>query len=289
MIILLVTWFYYNQPPQSTHTAFKTQQTCEVARQQILNDASRLEANRQAEIQHDFEPNPRPDRVRRLRPPVGVGVMSSLSLPSASEWGYQPQKISPDELVTAVSEAVKAALSAYRALPEGRECCEDAKGYFRASVVIELPEEQEVLVHQLMNGPTGYRAHYSVGVEAGEQFNRRLVDAVAPLVIEAEDLYKEKFDRLFCSRSLLGRFSKFWYPKTLTDPGSQDYLPKKKEITHKRWVEYWRMRPEPHKGLLAPISKPPSILLNGTFVNDAGQAYEQKPHRSQQLFESGWT
>ena len=55
MIILLVTWFYYNQPPQSTHTAFKTEQACEVARQQILNDASRLEANRQAEIQQDAQ------------------------------------------------------------------------------------------------------------------------------------------------------------------------------------------------------------------------------------------
>lgn len=212
--------------------------------------------------------------------------MSSLSLPSGSCWGCQPGEISPDELVDTVSEAVKTALREFRALPEGRECCEDAKGYFRASVVIELPE---VLVHQLMNGPTGCRAHYAVSVEAGEQFNRRLVDAVAPLVIQAEDLYKEKFDRLFFSRSLLGRFSKFWYPKTLTDPSTQDYLPKKEEITHTRWVEYWRKRPEPHKGLLAPISEPPSILLNGTFVNDAGEAYEQKPHRSQQLFESGWT
>lgn len=55
MIILLVTWFYYNQPPQSTHTAFKTEQACEVARQQILNDANRLEANRQAQIQQDAQ------------------------------------------------------------------------------------------------------------------------------------------------------------------------------------------------------------------------------------------
>ena len=212
--------------------------------------------------------------------------MSSLSLPSASSWGHQPEEISPDELVDAVSQAVNTALHDYRALPDGPEPCRDADGFFRVSVEIELPE---VLADQLMNGPTGYRAHYSVSIEAGEQFNRRLVDAVAPLVIEAEDLYKEKFDRLFCSRSLLGRFSKLWYPRRLTDPSAEAYLPKPEVITHTKWAEYWRTKPEPHKGLLAPISEPPSILLNGTFVNDAGEEYEQKCHRSQQLFDYGWT
>lgn len=62
--------------------------------------------------------------------------MSSLSLTSASEWGYQPRKISPDELFTAVSEAVEAALGDYSALPDEREPCRDAKGYFRTSVEI---------------------------------------------------------------------------------------------------------------------------------------------------------
>jgi len=55
MIILLVTWFYYNQAPQSTHTTFKTAEACEVARQQILNDADRLAANREASIQQDAQ------------------------------------------------------------------------------------------------------------------------------------------------------------------------------------------------------------------------------------------
>jgi hypothetical protein len=208
-------------------------------------------------------------------------------MPTASEWGYQPQKISPDELVTAVSEAVEAALSECRALPDGREPCTDADGYFRASVEIELPT---MLANQLMNGPTGYRAHYSISVEAGERFNRKLVEAVAPLVIEAEDLYRDRFDRRFCCRSLLGPFSKFWYPKQLTDPNAQAHLLTLDEVLlHPRWVDYWRMRPKPHKGLLAPISEPCSILLNGTFVSDEGKVYEQKPCRSQQLFESGWT
>lgn len=211
--------------------------------------------------------------------------MSSLSLPSASEWGYQPQKISPDELVTAVSEAVEAALGDYSVFPQC-EPCTAAENYCRASVEIPLPA---MLADQLMNGPTGYRAHYSISVEAGEKFNRKLVEAVAPLVIAAEDLYKSLFDSQFCSRSLLGTFSKFWYPKQLTDPSAEAYLSTEAKLRHLRWVDYWRMKPEPPKGLLAPISEPPSILLNGTFVNDDGQAYEQKPGRSQQLFESGWT
>ncbi|CAH2900044.1 MAG: hypothetical protein PCALPYG88_7111 [uncultured Paraburkholderia sp.] len=60
-----------------------------------------------------------------------------------------------------------------------------------------------------MNGATGYRAHYLISVDAGEWFNRKLVDAVAPLIIDAEELYKDKFDRQFCTSSLLGLFSKF--------------------------------------------------------------------------------
>jgi hypothetical protein len=202
-------------------------------------------------------------------------------------WGYQTQNISPDELVTGVSEAVEAALRNYGALPEGPKSCSDAEGYSRASVEIPLPR---TLADQLMNGATGYRAHYSISVDAGESFSRKLVDAVALLIIDAEELYKDKFDRQFCTSSLLGPFSKIWYPKQISDPAATEYLLTFKEkIKHRRWVDHWKGLPQPRKGLLAPISDPPSILLNGTFVNDDGQVYEQKPGRSQQLFESGWT
>ncbi len=69
------------------------------------------------------------------------------------------------------------------------------------------------LFDQLMNGATGYRAHYSVSVEVGEEFNRRLVDAIAPMIVCCEQLYSDKFTHIFCESSLLGSFSKFWYPK----------------------------------------------------------------------------
>ncbi len=46
---------------------------------------------------------------------------------------------------------------------------------------------------------------------------------------------------------------------------------------------------KPRKGLLAPIPESLSVLLNGTFVDEAGTPYEQKPHRSKQICDSGWT
>ncbi|WP_155631634.1 hypothetical protein [Burkholderia stagnalis] len=213
--------------------------------------------------------------------------MSSVSLPLTAEWGHHPPEITPDDLITAVSEAVKGAVGNFSALPDGPEPCSDAKGYCRASVEIPLPR---TLADQLMNGPTGYRAHYSISIDAGERFNRSLVEAVAPLIIEAKHLYNSQFDWQFCRRSLLGRFSKFWYPKQVTDPSSNAYLLTLKEvIVHTRWVDYWGTRPKPYKGLLAPVSENSSILFNGTFVSDDGSDYEQKPSRSQQIFESGWT
>jgi hypothetical protein len=141
-----------------------------------------------------------------------------------------------------------------------------------------------------MNGATGYRAHYSVGVECGESFNRCLVEAVAPIVMRADHLYKDKFDCFLCRSSLFGPFSKFWFTKELTDPSAQDQLLKfKEEIGEPRWLAYWRGRAKPWKGLLVPVLDNPAVLLNGSFVNGAGEAYEQKPGRSKQLFDSGWT
>jgi hypothetical protein len=155
------------------------------------------------------------------------------------------------------------------------------------SVAIPL---NTTLFDQLVNGPTGYRAHYSVGIESGESFNRRLVEAIAPIIARSEHLYSDKFDRLFCQRSLLGRFSKFWFPKEITDPNAKSHLQQlEEELRVVRWGTYWQQHPKPRKGLLAPIPESGVVLLNGTFVNDTGEEYEQKPGRPKQIFESGWT
>ncbi len=213
--------------------------------------------------------------------------MASVGLPSLSQWGHSSPSVTPAEIIEALSTQARKAIVEYTVLPEGRERCNDREGYFRASVEIPLTG---TLVDQLMNGPTGYRAHYSVAADVGEAFNRCLVEAIAPMIVQAEGLYVDKFAPLFCHRSLLGPFSKFWYPKGLTDPSAQSQLLKaKEELRIPRWVEFWRGRPKPRKGLLAPVPESNAVLLNGTFVNDAGEVYEQKPGRSKQIFDTGWT
>lgn len=213
--------------------------------------------------------------------------MPKVVLPSPTEWGHTPPKATPEEIVEAAVAQAEQAVRDFSALPEGPEPCNDRAGHFRVSVTIPLTH---TVFDQLMNGPTGYRAHYSASVEAGEEFNRRLVEAIAPITVRSVHLYSERFNLLLCRRSLLGPFSKFWYPKELTDPSAQEELLKfKEELRVERWVQYWSAMARPRKGLLAPTPENPSVLLNGTFVNKVGEAYEQKPNRSKQIFETGWT
>jgi hypothetical protein len=141
-----------------------------------------------------------------------------------------------------------------------------------------------------MNGHTGYRAHYAVSVVAGEEFNRLLVESVAPLIINACSLYTDKFSVDLCKNSLRGPYSKFWFTIQITDPSAQDQLLRCHEIIHfPRWHEYWCDKPPPRMGLLAPMPEQPAVLLNGSFVNEAGKYYEQKSGRSTELFSCGWT
>jgi hypothetical protein len=210
-----------------------------------------------------------------------------VDLPSPTEWGHIPPEAAPEEILEAVVAQAKQAISDFSALPEGPEPCNDRAGYSRVSVTIPLTH---TVFDQLMNGHTGYRAHYAASIEAGEEFNRRLVGAIAPIIARSEHLYSDRFNQLMCHRSLLGPFTKLWYPKELTDPSAQTELLKfNEEIRVERWVQYWSSMDTPRKGLLAPIPESLSVLLNGTFVNDAGEAYEQKPNRSKQIFDTGWT
>jgi hypothetical protein len=213
--------------------------------------------------------------------------MPNIQLPAADGWGHHAEAITPEDIVRGVAEQAGHALRSYAAWPEGPETCLDMDGYHRASVVIQLTS---TLFDQLMNGATGYRAHYAVGIDFGETFNRSLVAAVAPMIVSSENLYSDHFGKIFCERSLLGPFSKFWFSKELTDPSAQSELLKcREELCVPRWVEHWRDQPKPRKGLLAPRPESPTILLNGTFVNDAGAVHEQKPGRSKQIFDTGWT
>jgi hypothetical protein len=141
-----------------------------------------------------------------------------------------------------------------------------------------------------MNGPMGYRAHYAMSIEAGETFNRELLSGVVPGLVKAEELYRDLFTPAHCADSLRGPFSKLWFPKQFTDPSVPfSYARWPEVISIPSWCAYWRKRPKPWKGLLAPIPEEPAVLLNGTFVARGADPYEQKPFRSRQLYDLGWT
>ena len=111
--------------------------------------------------------------------------MSDVHLPYVSEWGHHCPPIEPVQIIDTLRLQMEHAIDAYVSLAEGPEPCNDRAGYFRVSVVIPLTK---LLFDQLMNGATGYRAHYSVSVESGETFNRQLVEVVAPIIVRAEHL-----------------------------------------------------------------------------------------------------
>jgi hypothetical protein len=197
-------------------------------------------------------------------------------------WGYETPPIRPLEIIEKVKQETTRAITDWAALPS-EEPCHDNAGYRRVSVAIPI---SSILFHQLMNGPTGYRAHYAKDIATGEDFNRKLIEAISPLFIKSQELCQ--FDHRLCQCSLLGCFSKIWFSKDITDPNYEHHFLELPEVlVVPRWQTYWKQFPKPWKGLLAPESA--SIVLNGTFVNNEGIVYEQKPDRSKELFESGWT
>lgn len=50
-LLLLVTWFYYGQPPANSQTQFSSMETCEIARQSVLRDAARLKVDAEKDVQ----------------------------------------------------------------------------------------------------------------------------------------------------------------------------------------------------------------------------------------------
>lgn len=213
--------------------------------------------------------------------------LAEVGFTSFRPWGHATKPASPSELIWSMCKQTQRGIAAFDILPEGPITCNNRSGFSRVSVLIPLDAE---LFDQLMNGSSGYRAHYAAGAECGEAFNRSLIEAVAPFIIDAEHLYSDKFSRPYCGSSLLGRFSKFWYPKSISDKSAEAALLRlKEELQVPAWQDYWRNRAPPRKGLLAPTLGEPAVLLNGTFVNSIGDDFEQKPRRSRELHSQGWT
>ena len=49
--ILLITWFYYGQPPASSHAEFTSMDACIVARDAVLREAERLKLEADLEVE----------------------------------------------------------------------------------------------------------------------------------------------------------------------------------------------------------------------------------------------
>jgi hypothetical protein len=93
----------------------------------------------------------------------------------AEVWGYRTPPVDPLEFDQELAGELAQRLAEFQVLPEDREPCRDKPGYFRASVKIPLSAR---LFDQFLNGNSGYRAQYFIGIENGERFNRILVERI---------------------------------------------------------------------------------------------------------------
>jgi hypothetical protein len=50
-VILLVTWFYYGQPPANSQAQFTSMEACIIARESILRDAVRLKSEAERRVE----------------------------------------------------------------------------------------------------------------------------------------------------------------------------------------------------------------------------------------------
>jgi hypothetical protein len=48
--VLLVTWFYYGQPPAASQTQFSSMEACQAARESVLGEAIRLKSEWENEV-----------------------------------------------------------------------------------------------------------------------------------------------------------------------------------------------------------------------------------------------
>ena len=203
-------------------------------------------------------------------------------------WGYQAAKIEPLQIVERLVHEVHKGISDYSIIAIDMDPCRSKDGYKRVYAELSVCPE---LYDQFFNGNSGYRAQYCMGEAVGERFNDHIVKVIAPILIESHQLYTKDVSRDFCERSLLGPHTKLWFSKEITSPDYESHLCLLPEsIRVPKWVAHWQNRCEPRKGLLAPRPEELIILLNGTFIHsDSFQLWNQKPARSNEITETGWT
>ncbi len=209
---------------------------------------------------------------------------------SAADWGHSSQTFSASDLIDQLRIQTKAAVENFHftVLEDDPATHPDYAGFVRVVGIIPVSAE---FFDAFFHGPSGYRAQYANSIETGERFNAAVVSAIGDMLLPHEDRYPSGRNADLVAASLRGGHSKVWFPKEMTDPAASSWWHgATSPINWPRWLEYWSQRPEPHKGLFAYTPLEPAILINGTFLHPAThEVWNQKPERSRQLYETGWT
>lgn len=226
------------------------------------------------------------DRTTFMRR-LGMEGFTRLDL---AVWGRATADLTPDEIIRRLAAEAQEAVANWALLSIDLDPATDPEHAVFQRVSAEIPVSLK-LFDAFFNGRAGYRAQYAVSKQAGERFNRSAIQMLAPILGPLEHLYVGGFSRSFCDTSLDGPYTKLWFPRSITDPVAKSYLLSLPEdICVAKWQSAWRMDEPPRKGLLAPISDPPAILLNGTFFRPGNsEPWNQKPLRSDELHNEGWT
>jgi hypothetical protein len=74
-VVLMVTWFYYGQPPVTSQTEFSSMQACLGAKSQVLLEQERLRLNARKEVE---EKRARGVIYNPHHPNCGGGVRASI-------------------------------------------------------------------------------------------------------------------------------------------------------------------------------------------------------------------
>ena len=142
-------------------------------------------------------------------------------------------------------------------------------GYYRIRATIPCSRS---IYDWLFNGPSGYRAHYYSSEQAGEWFNKALVERIASEIRASESW--QSFDESPLSArdlSLDGQFTKLG----LANRDFQDAL--EFQLVPARWVANCRGRGA--MGLRAPRPVAPSLDIAGTWIDPSTKASWLSPDK----------
>ncbi len=159
----------------------------------------------------------------------------------------------------------------------------DEPEYLRAEAKIPIPPE---LFDSLLNGRSGYRAHYYASPERGADFNRSIVNALRLLFSKAATASYLGDQQETIGQSLRGGYSKIW----VVGDGAA-FLNSPAALKPARWAAHWRGNGNAF-GLRLPCPAPPQIDLKGTFVRPETNeewVYEGKLDRDKDIHNTGWT